>query len=39
MVPYGIGEREEKPTAAQNRELTQDKKFLLNRSAEEFLFE
>lgn len=39
MVPYGIGEREERPAAAQNRQLTQRKKFLLSKTAEGVLFE
>jgi len=39
MVPYGIGEREERPAAAQNRELTQGKKLLLNRCTEGVLIE
>lgn len=39
MVPYGVCEKEEKTAAAQNRGLTQGEKFLLNRSAEGFLFE
>lgn len=39
VVPYGIGEREKRPEAAQNRQLTQRKKFLLSRTAENILFE